>query len=111
MRTGIPLTIVVAEHHPLRSRDEELIQAAKTAACPTQVTFHISLDDPLLTNFGVGAIQKLFKQLGMAEDTCLSNSLITTAIRGAQEKLEKELSNDLPARSIEDWFKYNLSKR
>ena len=107
-RAELPLEIVVAEHHPLRSRDEQLIRAAATLACPTQLTFHISLDDPLLTNFGVRSVQQLFKQLGIAQETCLSNSMITAAIRRAQEKIEKQVANDLPAPSIEAWFKYNL---
>jgi len=110
-RSGIPLKIVVAERHPLRSRDEQLIQAAATVACQTQLTFHISLDDSLLANFGARSIQQLFKQLGVAEETCLSNSMITTAIRRAQEKIESRVANDLPAASIEDWFKYNLPEK
>jgi preprotein translocase subunit SecA len=103
----IPVEVIVAEHHPLRSRDEQVWRAADTLSCKAQVTFHISLDDPLLVHFGVSSIQHLFKQLGMSEETFLSNSLITNAIRRAQEKIEKETPKDLPAHSIADWFKYN----
>lgn len=110
-RAELPLEIIVAEHHPLRSRDEQLIQAAAAVACQTHLSFHISLDDPLLTKFGARSIQQLFKQLGVAEDTCLSNSMITTAIRRGQEKIESRVAHDLPARSIEDWFKYNLPEK
>lgn len=106
-----PLEIIVAEHHPLRSRDEQLINAAGTLGCRAQLTFHISLDDPLLVHFGVTSIQHLFKQLGMGEETCLSNSLITTAIRRAQEKIESGTPKDLPAHSIADWFKYNHAEK
>jgi len=107
----IPLEIIVAEHHPLRSRDEQLINAAATLACQSQLTFHISLDDPLLVHFGVSSVQHLFKQLGMGEETCLSNPLITSAIRRAQEKIESGTPKDLPAHSIADWFKYNYAEK
>jgi preprotein translocase subunit SecA len=105
-----PLEIIVAAHHPLRSKDEQLIKAAATLACQSQLTFHISLDDPLLVHFGVTSIQHLFKQLGMEEEECLSNSLITAAIRRAQEKIESGTPKDLPAHSIADWFKYNHNR-
>lgn len=110
-RPEILLEIVIAEHHPICSRDEQLLQAAATLACPTHLTFHISLDDPLLTNFGSRSIQQLFKQLGIAEDTFLSNSMITTAIRSVQEKIAGRLAKDLPARTIEDWFKHNQPEK
>lgn len=103
----VPLEIIVAEHHPLRSRDEVLVTAAGKLGCQSQLTFHISLDDPLLVHFGVNSIQHLFKQLGMDEEASLSNPLITNAIRRAQEKIESGTPKDLPAHSIADWFKYN----
>lgn len=106
----ITLEIIVADHHPLRSKDEQLIKTAETLACQSQLTFHISLDDPLLVHFGVTSIQHLFKQLGMNEEACLSNSLITAAIRRAQEKIESGTPKDLPAHSIADWFKYNRNR-
>ena len=103
-----PLRIIVAEHHPLRSKDEHLIQAAATITCEAQLTVHIALDDPLLTHFGVRSVQNLYQRLGMDEETALSNPMITTAIRRAQEKIESQVPRDLPAWSIEDWFRHNL---
>jgi hypothetical protein len=106
----IPLEIIVADHYPLRSKDEQLIKTAVKLACQSQLTFHISLDDPLLVHFGVTSVQHLFKQLGMEEEACLSNPLITAAIRRAQAKIESGTPKDLPAHSIADWFKYNHTR-
>ena len=105
----LPLQIIVAEHHPLRSKDEHLIQAAATITCEAQLTVHIALDDPLLTHFGVRSIQNLYQRLGIDEETALSNPMITTAIRRAQEKIESQVPRDLPAWSIEEWFRHNLA--
>jgi preprotein translocase subunit SecA len=103
-----PLNIIVAEHYPLRSRDEQLVDAAAGIACEAQLTFHLSLDDPLLINFGVRSVQDFGRRLGIDEETFLSNAMITRSIKQAQEKIEKQLPRDLPATSIEDWFKHNL---
>lgn len=105
---SVRLEIIVAEHHPLHSRDVRLVQAAAAIPCPTQLGFHVSLDEPLMVHFRVDSIRQLLKQLGGEEDTHLSNPLITTAIRRAQEKIESRVPKDLPAHSCADWFKYNL---
>lgn len=108
LASAAPLNIIVAEHHPKRSSDEQLLAAARTITCEAQLTFHISLDDPLLTHFGVRSIQQLYQRLGIDEETNLSNPMITTAIRRAQEKIERQVPRDLPAWSIDDWFRHNL---
>ncbi|HXD34812.1 MAG TPA: hypothetical protein VN643_27075 [Pyrinomonadaceae bacterium] len=110
MMTGNLINIIVAEHYPLRSRDEQLVAATSVLACEAQLTFHLSLDDPLLTNFGVQSVQDLGKRLGMDEETFLSHPMITRAIRSGQEKIERGVPRDLPAWSIDDWFKHNLPK-
>jgi preprotein translocase subunit SecA len=104
------LQILVAEHHPLRSRDEQVLQAAEAMAGEGELTFHISLDDPLLTNFGVRSLQDFGRRLGIDEDSFLSNPMITRSIRQAQDKTEKKVPRDLPAVSIEDWFQHNLPR-
>ncbi len=106
-----PLQIIVAEHHPMRSTDRRLHEAAATLTGEAQLAIHISLDDPLLTHFGVRSIQDLYQRLGIDEETALSNPLITTAIRRAQEKIESQVPRDMPAWSIEDWFRHNLAER
>jgi preprotein translocase subunit SecA len=105
------LQIIVAEHHPRRSKDQQLLEAAATLTCEAQLTVHIALDDPLLIHFGVRSIQDLYRRLGIDEETSLSNPLITTAIRRAQEKIESQVPRDLPAWSIEDWFRHNLAQK
>lgn len=103
-----PLRILVAEHHPRQSRDQELIDAAGKLPCDSQLCFHFSLDDPLLEHFGGESIRKLFQQLGIEETECITHPLVTSAIRNAQEKIEKQVPKDVQTESIEDWFKYNL---
>jgi hypothetical protein len=106
--TKCDLTILVLEHHPRRSEDQALLDAAATLSCSAEVCFNLSLDDPLLVHFQGEAIQKLFRTMRIDEGDFISNRLITTAVASAQEKMESVVPQDLQAESIEDWFKYNI---
>jgi preprotein translocase subunit SecA len=106
--SSLPLEILIAEHHPLRSRDEEIIAAAAKLPCQTGICFYFSLDDPLMIYFGAVSIQEMFKRLNIPQDEAITHHLVTTAIATAQQKLESKAPKDVPAHSVEDWFKYNL---
>ena len=104
----VNLEIIVAEHHPMQSRDQEVMKAAANLDCDATLTFYFSLDDPLMKIFGSDSIKGLLEKLGMTKEECISHPLVTRSIRQAQEKIERKVGRDLPAQSAEDWFKYNL---
>src|SRR5258705_12266459 len=105
---GAPLQIIVAEHHPMQSRDQEVIDAAAKLACDAQVCFYFSLDDPVMKFYGSETIKALLERLGIPKDEGNSHHLFTKAIRNAQEKIESKVGRDVPNQSAEDWVKYNL---
>ncbi|HKR59785.1 MAG TPA: hypothetical protein VJS64_08610 [Pyrinomonadaceae bacterium] len=102
------LKIFVLEHHPRRSKDQALLDFAAKLSCVPEVRFYLSLDDPLLLHFNGDAIQKLFRTIGIDESEFVSHRLVTTAVASAQERIEKNVRQDLQAESIEDWFTYNF---
>ncbi len=104
------LQIIVSEHHPLKSHDQELVDAATKLACNAALCFYFSLDDPIMRRFGSNSIQSLFERLGIDKSECVSHRFINAAIGTAQEKIEQEVGKDVPTYSAEDWFKYNLKK-
>ena len=106
--TGSVLEIIVAEHHPMQSRDQQLVDSAKKLSCEGNLCFHFSLDDPVMRHFGAETIKALYERLGIPKDECVSHHLVTRAIRTAQEKIESQVGKDVPTHSTEDWFKYNL---
>lgn len=108
---GPALEIMVAEHHPMQSRDQEIVNAAANLACKTTLRFYFSLDDPLMKHFGAETIKALFERLGIDKSESVEHHLINTAIRSAQEKIESKVGKDVPTVSGEDWFKYNLPKK
>lgn len=108
-RDARPLEIIVAEHHPMASRDQALIDAAAKLPCRAQLCFCFSLDDPVMTYFGSENIKALFERLGMEKSECISHHLINTAVRSAQEKIEAKVGKDIQtSTSASDWFRYNL---
>lgn len=102
------LEIFVAEHHPMYSRDQEIIDALGVLACNAKISFYFSLEDPVMKHFGAEGVRAMFRRLGIDEDECLSHHLINMAVRTAQEKIERKVGKDLPAHSPADWFRYNL---
>jgi preprotein translocase subunit SecA len=103
------LEIVVAEHHPFQSRDQQIVDAAANLSCRAQLGFYFSLDDPVMEYFGAETVKALFVRLGIAKSECLSHPLINNAVRNAQEKIESKVGRDVPTYSAADWFKYNLA--
>ncbi|MBI3137231.1 MAG: hypothetical protein HYZ15_01460 [Sphingobacteriales bacterium] len=95
--------LLFAEHYPLRSKEEELYRALDLE----KVTVYSSLREPLFRQFGGEKIIQLMQQLGMKEDEVIGHSMISKAIRQAQEKIEQQTPIDLSARSQEDWIRNN----
>lgn len=106
-----PVRIIVAEHHPRQSLDQGIIEAAGRLSCGVELSYHISLDDPLLLYFGSTSLRPLLEKLGLDESTCISHPLVTGAIRRAQERIERTVQRDVQTESLADWFRYNLPER
>ena len=102
------MQIIVAEHYPTYGRDKTIVDLAELSPCKPQVCFHAALDDPLMQHFGSDKIVTLFKRLGNDEAECISHSLVTAAIRNAQQKIEQQVQREMQTQSMEDWFRFNL---
>jgi preprotein translocase subunit SecA len=100
--------ILVAERHFLRSKDEKILAFAASLDRPSRVTFHLSLEDPLMEAFVGQGIRELLGNLGMQESQPIANSLIARRIRSAQASLTKRVVDDRPAASAEEWLRLNL---
>ncbi|HYP29735.1 MAG TPA: hypothetical protein VE262_23685 [Blastocatellia bacterium] len=101
--------VLFAEHHPMASKDRSLIEALARMPCRSKVIFHAALTDGLLSHFGGEKLQDLLKRLGHKENACLSHPLVTGVIQRAQEKIDKQVDREIPARSEQEWFKYNMA--
>jgi len=92
----------------MASKDQALIEAVAGLPCQSRIIFHTALTDGFLAHFGGEKLMGLLKQLGHDEDTYLSHSMVSAAIRRAQEKIEKQVNQEMRIWSEEEWFKYNI---
>lgn len=103
-----PLAVLVAEHHPMASKDRALLESLSGLPCRARIVFHVALTDALLTHFGGEKLQDLLERLGHEEEIYISHTLISAAIRNAQEKVDRRVHNEMRAWSANEWVKYNL---
>ncbi|MCX6319054.1 MAG: hypothetical protein NTW29_17385 [Bacteroidetes bacterium] len=103
-RAGKP--IVFGEHYPLRKPETDLIKNMGL----TSIEVYSSLKDLLFRMFDGERIINVMSSLGMKEDEVIQHSMISSSIRKAQDKLEKEITVEHTARSTEAWFKMNINQ-
>ena len=72
----LPVTILVAERHLLRAKDDALIAFAEFLAPPGRIGFHLSLEDALLRALGGAAVASTLQQLGMKENEAIESRMI-----------------------------------
>lgn len=96
-------TVIFLEHHPLFSKEENLLKDWKAK----QVYVLNSMDDSLFEHVGGQNIADLMRKLGMQEDESIENTMISKSIRKLQDKIEKAITVENPAQSVEEWFARN----
>jgi hypothetical protein len=102
------LAILVAERHPLRSRDDTVLSFA--AECPpsTSVTYFCSLEDGLFERFGGSRVLEVVRRLGMPENEAIEHPWVSKSIEDAQRKVAQRVRGEVPARSCSEWLQSNL---
>jgi hypothetical protein len=98
--------VLFFEHHPLVNKEKELFEKLQLK----EAIFYCALDEPLFKYFGGDRIISMMKDLGLAENEAIEHTMITSAIRNAQEKISKKVVFDHSAKSQADWFLKNIVK-
>lgn len=103
--------IVVAERHPLWSRDERIVEFSKGLPCRCRLIHHDCMTDPVVREFAGEWVTKMLKQLGMKEDESFASRMVSRRLQAAQKILEEKIVSDQPADSAEEWLNRNLPNR
>jgi len=98
--------IIFAEHYPLHEKENTLFESLNIK----EVKIFSSLDEPLFRHFGGEKIITLMQSMGMQENEGIQHTLITSALKNAQEKIAKKVTIEQSALSQEDWFRKNLKE-
>lgn len=99
--------IVVAERHFLRTADDAIEQFAEGLAHRCHVTFHLSLEAPLMRQFAGDWVRSTLERLGMTEDECLESEMVNRRIRGAQASFAKRIDIPRETASADEWLLEN----
>lgn len=82
------LYVIGTERHEARRIDNQLRGRAGRQGDPGETQFYVSLDDDLMRIFGSERIKGMMGRLGMAEDTPITNGIVSRALESAQKKIE-----------------------
>lgn len=99
--------IVVGERHLLSSRDDALLQFARSLACRCRFVQHVSLEDPVLKLFAGPWVERVLRGMGMKENEAIESRMVGRRVRLAQQKIERLAIGDSPARSAQEWMEKN----
>jgi hypothetical protein len=98
--------VLFFEHYPLLAKETELIERLQLI----EAVFYSALDEALFKHFGGDRLVSMVQQLGLSENEAIEHSMITSAIKNAQEKLSKEIIVEHFAPSQAGWFSKNIVK-
>lgn len=99
------LQVIISEHHPAYTQDQELLDQLLTLLPNAQPCFFTSLDEPFMQEFGGEKLITMMQRLGLNENETLEHSMITKSIIRAQQKLEKKAGQNIKANSQQEWLK------
>ena len=97
-------TAVFAEHHPLHSKELELVKNWEQK----EIVVYSAMDEPLFKHFGSEKMLSVMKLLGMKESEVIEHSLVTKSIIKGQDKISKLVSLEQPANSQGEWMEKNI---
>lgn len=82
------LHVIGSERHESRRIDNQLRGRSGRQGDPGSSRFYLSLEDNLMRIFASDRMATIMKKLGMKEDEMIEHRFITSAVEGAQRKVE-----------------------
>jgi hypothetical protein len=105
-----PLTILVAEFHPMPARNEALERYAQSLPQGAELRVSEALDSPVLQQFMGPEVIPLLERLGLDQNEAISYAMLDHAINNAISKISAEVTQEQRAASVDDWFRKNLRR-
>lgn len=94
---------IFAEHYPLETKEQDFYKKLNLDV----VKVYSALDEPLYKHFGADRIIDLVQKLGMKESEVIEHKMVSSSIKKAQQKIEKNVVFEQTAHSQSDWLQKN----
>jgi len=105
------VSVIVVERHPLLDADEHVASFAQSLPCRVRIRFHLCFDDGLLQALGQDKMVQTMRLLGVNEDECIENPMVSRGVRAAQRKVRnRSLAHATGAPvavSSQEWLQQN----
>lgn len=101
------LPIIVVERHFLRAHDERATAFAAGMGRCCRVSYHVSLDDPLMRRFAGEWVQGVLARLGMKESEAIESAMVARRVKAAQARFAKLNAEERRTDSPDDWLRLN----
>ena len=101
--------IIVADLHPLHSRERQVDELAQRLPGKTTLVRCASMEDAIMKRFAGESTMKVLKFLGMDDSTVLEDQRLLASLTQAQKRIERGARTDHDAPSSGEWLKRNLS--
>jgi len=98
--------VLFSEHYALAIKERELLERLQIR----EALFYSALDEPLFRHFGGDKIIAIMERMGLSENEAIEHTMITNAIKNAQEKISREIALEHSALSQSEWFSKNILK-
>lgn len=106
--TGLEmLKIFICERHFLREKDDAIVAFGERFACPGQITFHVTLDDPLLRVFASESVIA-FLRSSAGDKPWLESKMVSKSIKKAQCRLQARMISNESADGPQEWLAKNV---
>jgi len=103
------IDLIVAERHPLLTEDDRVLSSfADDLPCRCRVSYHVSLEDPLMKRFAGESVVGLLRKMGMREDEAIESSMVQKRIQQVQKKVTASVSGNRPAATSQEWLELNV---
>jgi preprotein translocase subunit SecA len=96
---------LLTERHFFRKYDDLITDFAESLSIRSDVTFHLSLEDPLMTVFAGEWVKGVLQKLGIDESSAIQSPMIAKRVRGAQASIAKRAEEVGDAESAEEWIR------
>jgi len=104
------IDLIVAERHPLPAEDKKVIQFAESLPCRCRLSYHLSMEDPVLKAFAGDHVKNILKMIGMMPNEAISSTLVSRRIKAALKKIEAKSFDNSAARSAAEWLELNMPR-